>query len=195
MDGSPRLCSRKEEWDDNGMTEDAVPLRIAFAASDGRRMSLRPIRPEDAPALQRAYARMDARDKRARLFAPIPELTDRAALQFCTIDEEHELCLVLEAGDEPGEILGGGRLMGASSGDAAEFAVSLRSDLKGQGLGSVLLTTLLDVAPRMGFKTVWGSILADNLAMRALAEKLGFRISRDPDDPRVVKATTDVARS
>ena len=177
------------------MTEKATLPRMAFAARDGRRMSLRPIRPDDAPALQRAYARMDAGDKRARLFAPIPELTDQAARQFCTIDEEHELCLVLEAEDEPGEILGGGRLMGTPAGETAEFAVSLRSDLKGRGLGSVLLTTLLDVAPQMGFKTVWGSILADNRAMRALAEKLGFRIGRDPDDPRVVKAGIDVPRS
>ncbi len=176
------------------MTDEATLQKTAFAARNGRRMSLRPIRPEDAPALQRAYARMDAGDKRARLFAPIPQLTDQAALEFCTIDEEHELCLVLEAEDEPGEILGGGRLMGAPSGDSAEFAVSLRSDLKGQGLGSMLLTTLLDVAPQMGFKTVWGSILADNLAMRALAEKLGFRIARDPEDPRIVKASIDVPR-
>ena len=75
-------------------------------------MWLRPIRPDDATALQRAFARMDLRDKRARLFAPVSELTDQAAQEFCTIDSTHELCLVLEADDEPGEILGGCRLMG-----------------------------------------------------------------------------------
>ena len=85
--------------------------------------------------------------------------------------------------------------MGGQSGDSAEFAVSLRSDLKGRGLGWVLLRTLLDVAPQMGFKTVWGSILSDNAAMRALAEKLGFRISRDPNDPSLVTASVDVPRS
>ncbi|MDJ0608316.1 MAG: GNAT family N-acetyltransferase [Kiloniellales bacterium] len=166
-----------------------------FTTRSGRRMRLRPIQPDDAAALQRAYARLDVRDKRARLFVPVPQLTDETAQRFCTIDEDHELCFVLEADDEPGEIMGGGRLMGAPASDSAEFAVSLRSDLKGQGLGTALLKTLLEVAPERGFKTVWGSILADNHAMRALAEKLGFQVRRDPDDPSLVMATIDVSRA
>jgi acetyltransferase len=170
------------------MTAADRPRRIAIATGDWRRMWLRPIRPDDAPALQRAYAKMDARDKRARLFASVPALTDQVAAQFCTIGEARELCLVLEADDQPGEILGGGRLMGEPSGRAAEFAISLRSDLKGRGLGRVLLTTLLDLAPTMGFEVIRGSILADNAAMLALAEKLGFHVRRDPDDSSLVKA-------
>jgi acetyltransferase len=151
-------------------------------------MWLRPIRPDDATALQRAFARMDLRDRRARLFAPVSELTDQAAQEFCTIDESCELCLVLESDDGPGEILGGCRLMGDRSGETAEFAVSLRSDLKGQGLGHALLKVLLDHAAQMGFQMVWGSILSDNTAMRALAEDFGFRITRDPDDAALLKA-------
>jgi acetyltransferase len=167
--------------------------RIPLEARDGRRMWLRPICPEDAPALQRAYAQMSPSDQHARLFATIPKLTDEAAQKFCTISD-NELCLVLQAEDEPGEILGGGRLMGDAGGTSAEFAISLRSDQKGQGLGRALLATLLDLAPEMGFETVWGSILASNTPMRALAERLGFEISRDPDDYQVIKASISVRR-
>jgi RimJ/RimL family protein N-acetyltransferase len=46
----------------------------------------------------------------------------------------------------------------------------------------------------MGFETVWGSILASNTPMRALAERLGFEISRDPDDYQVIKASISVRR-
>ena len=63
-----------------------------------------------------------------------------------------------------------------------------------QGLGRALLATLLDLAPEMGFETVWGSILASNTPMRALAERLGFEISRDPDDYQVIKALISVRR-
>jgi L-amino acid N-acyltransferase YncA len=157
-------------------------------------MWLRPVCPDDAPALQRAYARMTPSDKHARLFATIPELTDEAARRFCTTGE-NELCLVLESEDEPGEILGGGRLMADPKGASAEFAVSLRSDQKGMGLGRALLTNLLELAPAMGVDYVWGSILASNAPMRGLAQRLGFEIQRDPDDFRLVKAVKAVRAS
>jgi acetyltransferase len=129
---------------------------------------------------------MTSTDQQARLFASIPALTDEAALAFCTV-EENEVCLVLETDDEPGEVLGGGRLMGVEGGNSAEFAVSLRSDLKGRGLGKALLKKLLEIAPTMGIEKVWGSVLATNTSMKIVAERLGFETKRDPDDFTLLK--------
>ncbi len=165
-----------------------VPSPREIVDRQGRAYRLRSICPEDAPALQRAFARMDIDDRRTRLFAPTRELSDEAAAQFCNLDEDTEMCLVLEHAAEPGEILGGCRLMGDPDGASAEFSVSLRSDMKGYGLGRVLMETLLKEAPALGFREVWGSILADNGAMVALCRKLGFAVRRDPDDFEVVKA-------
>ncbi|NBB70692.1 MAG: GNAT family N-acetyltransferase [Alphaproteobacteria bacterium] len=156
---------------------------------EGRRYRLRPIRPDDADALQRAYDRMDLRDRRARLFAPIPALSDAFAEQFCTIDESREFCFVLESDDEPGELLGGCRLMGDAAARVGEYSVSLRSDLKGRGLGRRLMEILLAEADARGFETVYGIILADNAAMIALVRQLGFDVERDPDDWQLVRAT------
>lgn len=160
---------------------------------DGRRYRLRPIRPDDAAALQRAYARMDLRDRRARLFAPIPALSDAFAQQFCTIDETREFCFVLESDDEPGELLGGCRLMGSADGESGEFSVSLRSDLKGRGLGRRLMEVLVDEAEARGVATVYGTVLAENAAMLALARELGFRTARDPDDFQLIQAVRSTA--
>jgi acetyltransferase len=161
----------------------------AISDRQGRRYRLRPIRPDDADAVQRAYARMDTRDRRARLFAPIPALSDDFAERFCTIDEAREFCFVLESDAEPGELLGGCRLMGDAAARNGEFSVSLRSDLKGRGLGRRLMEVLLDEADARGFEVVWGTILADNTAMVRLARRLGFAIERDPDDFQLVTAT------
>ena len=155
----------------------------------GRVYRLRPIVPADAPALQRAFAQMDSDDRYTRLFAPTRELTDEMALRFCTLAPEGEMCLVLQHDEHPGEILGGCRLMGDRHGRAAEFSVSLRSDMKGRGLGRGLMEAVLAEAPARGFTSVWGSILVENGPMLALCRKLGFALGRDPDDPAVVKAT------
>jgi acetyltransferase len=160
--------------------------RLPLQARDGHQYWLRPIRREDAPALQRAYAKMTPADRHARLFASIPALTDQAALAFCTV-EPHEVCLVLEREDEPGELLGGGRLMGTRGEASAEFAVSLRSDLKGRGLGKAMLKQLLEIAPLTGVERVWGSVLATNTAMKTVAEHLGFKAERDPEDFSLLK--------
>ena len=164
---------------------DDVP-RLPIVDRYGFKYWLRPIHLEDAPALQRAYARMTPDDRHARLFASIPALTDQAALDFCTVGE-NETCLVLVSDGEPGEVLGGGRLMGTVGGASAEFAISMRSDLKGRGLGKALLQKLLELAPSMGVKRVWGSVLATNTAMKLVAERLGFEAKRDPDDFRLLK--------
>jgi len=156
---------------------------------EGRRYRLRPIRPDDADALQRAYDRMDMRDRRARLFAPIPALSDDFAERFCTIDEAREFCFVLESDDEPGELLGGCRLMGDAAARVGEYSVSLRSDLKGRGLGRRLMEVLLAEADARSFETVYGIILGDNAAMIALVRELGFDVRRDPDDWQLVQAT------
>lgn len=156
---------------------------------DGYSYRLRSITPSDAPALQRAFAKMDMSDRRTRLFAPAAELSDEAAKRFCTLDGATELCLVLIEDPNTDEILGGCRLMGDPDARSAEFSVSLRSDIKGRGLGVALMETLLELAPAHGFERIWGSILADNAAMIGVCRKLGFSIARDPDDFTVVKAT------
>jgi acetyltransferase len=161
----------------------------AITDREGRSYRMRSIRPDDARPLQHAYARMDLRDRRARLFAPISALSDEFAEQFCTIDERREFCFVLESDDEPGELLGGCRLMGDEAARVGEYSVSLRSDMKGRGLGRRLMEILLAEADARGFETVYGTILADNAPMIALVRELGFEVKRDPDDWQLVQAT------
>jgi acetyltransferase len=150
----------------------------------GRAYALRPIDPTDAPALQRAYAAQDPEDRRMRLRSALPKLSDRMARHFCTVDHAQDAVYVLVPEIAPNTLAGGARVMRDAPGAArGEYAVSLASTLKGLGLGRALLGTVLQAAAELGITEVWGTVDRRNHGMRRLAEKLGMKERRDPDDP------------
>jgi acetyltransferase len=156
---------------------------------DGRSLTLREIRPEDAPALQRAFAAQAPEDRKLRLLSSIPRLPDRMAQRFCTVDGVRDFALVWVPEDAPDALVGGARLM-RDPGDSerAEFAVSVASDLKGHGLGRKALETVMELGRENGIARVWGSISRANTAMRGLAAHLGMSERPDPDDRGLVIA-------
>ncbi len=159
----------------------------------GRVYRVRPIAPADAPALQRAFLAQDRQDRVMRLLSVIPRLPDRMALKFASVDPARDVCLVFEPEDAPGTLAGGARLMRDATGDAAEFAVTVASPLKGRGLGRMALETVFGIGAEMGIARAWGLISRRNAAMRALAARLGMRERPDPDDPSLVIADKDLA--
>jgi acetyltransferase len=161
---------------------------------DGREVLLRPIRPEDAKAHQRAFAASAEEDRRMRYFTSLRELSDEAAARSTQIDYDREMALVAVDPAEPTELLGGARIIADPDNRAAEFAVSVRSSMKGTGLGPLALGMILDYAYDRGIQQVWGTVLRENKAMIAVAERLGFRRERDPDDPECVKMVIDLPR-
>ncbi len=167
------------------------PRRWLTHDRDGREYVLRPIRPDDAPALQRAFAAQSPEDRKLRLLSAIARLPERMALRFCTVDETRDAALVLVRPDAPDALFGGARLMrdaapDAPGGDRAEFAVSVASDLHGHGLGRKALETVMELGREMGITRVWGSVSRANGGMRGLAARLGMTERRDPDDATLV---------
>jgi acetyltransferase len=134
---------------------------------------LRPVRPEDAPAFERFFRRLSPRDIRHRFFSPLHELPGGMLSRLTQIDYDREMALVLFDKDE---IVGVSRLAADPDLVKAEFAVLVRSDLKGRGLGRLLLERLIDYARRRGLSTLVGEVLEDNTVMLALCRALGFRV-------------------
>ena len=64
---------------------------------------------------------------------------------------------------------------------AGEFAIVVRTDLKGRGLGRLLMACLLDYCRAQGMSVIRGTALTDNLRMHALARALGFQLLPAPD--------------
>jgi acetyltransferase len=116
------------------------------------------------------------------------ELPPELVARLTQIDYDREMALIAEDPDSPGEILGGARVSMDPDGRRAEFAVTVRTDEQGVGLGRAALEAVLDYARARGVEEVWGTILADNRRMIGLARQLGFGLRHDPDEPGAVLA-------
>ncbi|MGC8795292.1 MAG: GNAT family N-acetyltransferase, partial [Bryobacteraceae bacterium] len=63
---------------------------------------------------------------------------------------------------------------------------------QGKGLGAELTRRLIQVARDEKIERLVGDILPDNVVMLKLCERLGFKLTRNVEDP-VVKASYEVA--
>jgi len=159
---------------------------------DGRAVTLRPIRPEDADAHAAFFARLSPEDVRLRFFAPIRALSPEQIARMTQIDYDREMAIIATTGDgAEAETLGVVRLF--RTGAEAEFAIVVRSDMKGSGLGGALMRAGLDWAREAGIARVTGDVLAENEGMLAFVRRLGFSVTRSRDDPELMVAAIDPA--
>ncbi|WP_442909327.1 bifunctional acetate--CoA ligase family protein/GNAT family N-acetyltransferase [Ideonella sp. BN130291] len=160
----------------------------------GREIVLRPIRPEDEEQHRRFLQQLSPEDIRMRIFQTRRELPRSELARLTQVDYEREMAFIAVGADAQGapETLGVGRTVRDPDNTEAEFAVIVRSDLKGRGLGSMLLEQLIEHARSRGTPRLVGWVLRENSAMLQLARHLGF--TEDPADPhdrevvRLVKA-------
>jgi acetyltransferase len=147
-------------------------------------LMLRPIRPEDEPALQDFVARQPPEAVRLRFFSPITRLPHQMAARLTQIDYDREMALILVRGSEVGEeqIIGVVRLHADPDGENGEYAIMISPELYGRGVGGLLMGRMIDYARRRGITRIYGEVLAENEPMLALARRLGFSITVDPDD-------------
>ncbi|MBL8689574.1 MAG: GNAT family N-acetyltransferase [Rhodospirillaceae bacterium] len=93
--------------------------------------------------------------------------------------------MALVAHDGPEDILGVGRI--SASGTSAEFALTVRTDRQGLGLGHVLMTRILDHAWNKGIDEVFGDVLAENARMLDLCRSLGGEVRQHPADSMLLR--------
>jgi len=70
----------------------------------------------------------------------------------------------------------------------AEYALLVRTDLQGHGLGWELLGQIVDYAKADGIGRIEGIVLSENTRMLAMCREFGFSIAHLPDDPGLVEA-------
>lgn len=141
----------------------------------GYPLHLRPIRPEDAELHGEFVARLTPEDLRLRFFSARRELSRSELARLTQIDYDREMAFI--AFDPDGvrpEILGVARAACDPDNVEAELGIIVRSDLKGQGLGTLLLDKLTAYLTARGTQRLVAIVLHDNSAMRDLARERGF---------------------
>jgi len=156
---------------------------------DGRAIFMRPVRPEDEPIFQLLFNRLDREDVRMRFFAPMGQLPHNLAARLTQIDYDRQMAFVAIGRDEDGreDGLGVVRLSADPDNKRAEYAVIVRSDVKGSGLGYVLMQTIIDYARKRGIGELYGLVLRENERMLAMCREMGFVLRAVPDDPTLVE--------
>jgi acetyltransferase len=169
-----------------------VELETETVDRAGRKLSIRPIRPDDEPMLQVFSRRLTPEDIRMRFFGPLRELTHELAARLTQIDYDREMAFLLLDGKE---LLGVGRLAADPGFEQAEFALVVASDQQGKGYGMLLLDHVLRYAKARGVKRVVGHVLRENHKMLELTKRMGFKREGGrfgEPDIRVMKPTASL---
>lgn len=150
---------------------------------NGERCLFRPILPEDEPLLLQFISRVTKEDLYYRYFSEINEFTHDDLANMTQIDYDREMAFVAVHTTEQGsEILGVSRAISDPDNVDAEFAVLVRSDLKGLGFGGRLLKKLISYTRGHGLQQLNGITMPNNHGMIALARKLGFEVDIQLED-------------
>jgi acetyltransferase len=163
-----------------------VHLTEPFTIQTGEEVLIRAIRPEDEPLMASFNRTISPYSIYLRYFHPVSptQLVSHDQLAaLCFVDYDRELALVAEKknGSNGVEIVGMGQLTKLQGTNEGEFALLINDQYQRTGLGTELLSRLLDIGREEGLDKVVAEILPENEGMRRVCTKLGFSFSKIPD--------------
>lgn len=152
-------------------------------------ITLRPIRPEDEPQHRAFMEQLQPEDLRLRFFSSRRELPRSELARLTQIDYAREMAFIAVRTLAGGvaQTLGVVRAVCDPDNIDAEFAIIVRSDLKGRGLGHMLLGKMIDFLSRHGTQRMVGHVLRENEAMRELALSHGLSLDTTGSDAHTLR--------
>ncbi len=155
---------------------------------DGTAILVRPVRPEDESLYPPFFAAVTPADLRLRFFAPVKDFSHAFIARFTQIDYARAMALIAIE-ESTGNMLGVVRVHADANYETGEYAVLVRSDLKGRGLGWMLMQLIIEYARGEGLHCIEGQVLQENVTMIDMCRQLGFQIASDPQEPSCVIVT------
>ena len=146
---------------------------------DGTRVLMRALRPEDSALYPDFVTHVTREDARLRFFSAVSGLSEERIAELTRLDYERAMAFIA-IGEATGDMLGVVRLHLDADRKDGEYAVIVRSALKGHGLGWLLMQRMIEYARTIGLKRVHGQVLAENTTMLRMCAHLGFNIDDDP---------------
>jgi acetyltransferase len=156
-----------------------------WTSNNGTTLTIRPIRPEDEPLMVKFHLTLSEETVRLRYFGAA-KLEKRIAherlTRICFNDYDREIALVAvrqNPDTKEDEIFGIGRLIKAYNGSEAQFAILISDEFQGHGLGTHLLSRLVEIGRQEGIDRIIGHILPENHLMQQVSRKVGFDVKYD----------------
>ncbi len=157
-----------------------------WTTDKGTKLTIRPIRPEDEPHMHQFHSRLSEQSVYQRYMQSLKfsqRVEHTRLTRICFIDYDREMALVAEKENGTGEpeILAVGRLSKEPGTNEAEFSVVIIDEYQRHGIGTEILSRLLDVARDEMVERVYAYMLPENAGMRSTCEKLGFDVVAEDD--------------
>ena len=148
-----------------------------FTLSDGRKVTIRPIRPEDEPMEKEMFKSFSRQTQYYRFFGFIKDVTHELLVRYTQIDYDREMALIAEM-EEDGEkkMIGVVRLVADSKNEKAEYAIVVADPWQGLGLGDEFTTKILNIAIERGVEKVYANVLQANTTMLHMFRSRNFKI-------------------
>lgn len=160
----------------------------------GQQLTLRPIRPEDEERHRAFVDSLDAEDMRMRFFYSRRVLERSELARLVQVDYTREMAFIATVPGDNGDekTLGVARAIADPDNVSAEFAIILLPEMKGSGLGRILMDKLIRYQRAAGTQQMVATVLTENQRMRQLAQGLGFSDQPTPDDGSTHELTLDL---
>jgi acetyltransferase len=145
----------------------------------GEVITLRPVRPEDEPALARMLQGVSDDSLYMRFFGYIPQITHAWLIRFTHIDYDREMAIVAEISRGASrELVGSVRIIEDTWRETAEYSILIADQFQGRGLGNLMTDYIIDIARDRKINKIVASVLSQNTAMIKLFEKWGFKFDK-----------------
>jgi acetyltransferase len=177
----PRFAIRPypKQWERHTTTADGTPLL------------LRPVRPEDEELMRGFFTHVSPDDLRLRFFAPVKDFGHAFIARLTQLDYGRAMAFIA-INESSGEMVGGVRIHADANYQNAEYAILVRSDLKGHGIGWLLMRMMLEYARAEDLRRIEGQVLRENATMLAMCAELSFHAAPDKDDPGIIDVSLDL---
>ncbi len=161
-------------------------LESTFQLPDGRDVTIRPIRPEDAEIEQDFIRNLSDEAKYFRFMHAVHELTPEMLVRFTQIDYDREMALIVVTWEDGKEVEHGvARYVTNPDQNSCEFAVVISDEFQGHGIGQRLMTRLMEIARARGLDMMEGEVLTANHRMLELVRSMDFQVQRSTENPGV----------
>jgi acetyltransferase len=181
-----------DAWPNRALAIRPYPARWEHDfSSGGASYHMRPIKPADVELYPDFLAKISPHDIRLRFFAPGKRFSADMLKRLTQLDYDRDIAfVVLETAN--GKLAGVGRLSCDPDRTAGEFALLVRTDLQGRGIGWQLLQQIVAFAKDERIARIAGLVLEENTAMLTLCREFGFAATHDVDEPGLMLVNLDV---